>query len=506
MVPWLSVSETSGTAPGSLVVSVSTTSLAVGTYTGTVSLTPTVSNSNPQTIQVTLVVSNTALIVLSPSAATFTATVGAGGSSFQNLAVTSTDGSAIPFSVVASTSVGSNWLLVSSTSGTTPTNLSITANPAGLAVGTYTGTVTIAASAGTVANSPQTFPVTLNVVSASTLNVSAASLTFAQSTNGSAPAAQTLTVTSSGATASGGQITFAAAATLNQGQNWLFVSPSNATTPANLTVTVNGGGLAPGTYTGQIILSSPGVNQQTVNVTLNVGSGVGGGTFTSAGSMADVASAGFWTTTFTLVNNGTTATQIQLNFFADSGSPLPLPLLLPQITSTPTAPMSTFSSTLNAGAVLIIQTTGPSTQTVQTGWAQLLYNGNVSGYAVFGQTTSGSPQEAVVPLETRTPGAFVIPFDTTGGYATGVALANVSTAAANVTLLIRDDAGSLLQSTTIALAAQGHTSFDLVTRYGLTAQRRGTLEFQTPAGGQISVLGLRFPPGPAFSTIPALAK
>jgi hypothetical protein len=168
--------------------------------------------------------------------------------------------------------------------------------------------------------------------------------------------------------------------------------------------------------------------------------------------------------------------------------------------------MSTFTSTLNPGALLIIQTTGPSTEAVQTGWAQLLYNGNVSGYAVFAQTAAGAAvQEAVVPLETRTPGAFVIPFDATGGYAIGVALANVSTVAANVTLLIRDDAGNLLQSTTIGLAAQGHTSFPLA-NYGITAQRRGTLEFQTPAGGQISVLGLRFTPGAAFSTIPALAK
>ena len=189
-----------------------------------------------------------------------------------------------------------------------------------------------------------------------------------------------------------------------------------------------------------------------------------------------------------------------------SFNPLPLPLIFPQTSPTTAAPAATLDRTLSAGAMLIVQTAGLTTQTVQTGWAQLLYNGNVSAYSVFGQTIGGPAQEAVVPLETRTTGSFVIPFDTTGGYATGVALANVSTVAANVTLLIRDDAGSLLQSTTIALAAQGHTSFDLVTRYGLTAQRRGTLEFQTPSGGQISVLGLRFPPGPAFSTIPALAK
>jgi hypothetical protein len=354
--------------------------------------------------------------------------------------------------------------------------------------------------------------VTLNVVSSSTLNVNSNSLTFNQSTNGGAPPAQTLSITSSGANSGGGQITFAATVSLNQGQNWLSVNPSNATTPATLTVTANGAGLAVGTYTGQITLSSPGVNSQTVNVTLNVTSGGGGG-FASAGSMAQIASAGLaatgnWTTTFTVVNNGTSAAQIHMNFFDDNGNPLSVSLIFPQTSPTPVGTSATLDRTLNAGAVLIIQTTGPTTQSVQTGWAQLLYNGTIAAYAVFGQSTSGaSTQEAVVPLETRNPGSFVIPFDTTGGYATGVALANVTNAAATIQVLVRDDNGNLLQSTTIGLAAMGHTSFDLVSRFGGTvSQRRGTLEFQTPAGGQISVLGLRFPPGPAFSTIPALPK
>jgi hypothetical protein len=100
---------------------------------------------------------------------------------------------------------------------------------------------------------------------------------------------------------------------------------------------------------------------------------------------------------------------------------------------------------------------------------------------------------------------FVIPFDTTGGYATGVALANLTTTGATIPVIIRDDNGNILQSNTIGLAAMGHTSFDLGSRFPITAQRRGTVQFQTPAGGQITVLGLRFPPGPAFSTIPALA-
>jgi hypothetical protein len=79
-----------------------------------------------------------------------------------------------------------------------------------------------------------------HVVSSSTLSVTSASLTFTQATGGSSPPSQTLSVTSTGATSTGGQITFAATVSLNQGQGWLTVTPSNATTPATLTVSANG--------------------------------------------------------------------------------------------------------------------------------------------------------------------------------------------------------------------------------------------------------------------------
>ena len=75
-----------------------------------------------------------------------------------------------------------------------------------------------------------------------------------------------------------------------------------------------------------------------------------------------------------------------------------------------------------------------------------------------------------------------------------------------ITVTIRDDNGIMLQSGTVPLTALGHTSFNLTDRFPVTAQRRGTVEFQTPAGGGISVLGLRFNPAGAFSTIPVLAK
>ncbi len=229
--------------------------------------------------------------------------------------------------------------------------------------------------------------------------------------------------------------------------------------------------------------------------------------FTSAGSMAQLASAGDWTTTITLINTGSTAAQARLNFFDDNGNPLTLPLTFPQLPPA-AGPLlaSTYDLTVNAGSEFLIQTTGPSTQTTMVGWAQLFTNGTIGGFAVFSQLESTSLQEAVAPLENRNPGAFLLSFDNTAGDVTGVALANLATQPANVPFTIRDDHGTVVLATTILVPAQGHTSFPLPSTYVLSAGLRGTLEFDTPAGGQISVLGLRFNPTTAFSSIPALAK
>jgi hypothetical protein len=61
----------------------------------------------------------------------------------------------------------------------------------------------------------------------------------------------------------------------------------------------------------------------------------------------------------------------------------------------------------------------------------------------------GSIQEAVVPVETRNPDAFVLAFDNINGYNTGVAVANIAAAQGNIAVIIRDDTGATLQSQTI---------------------------------------------------------
>jgi hypothetical protein len=167
---------------------------------------------------------------------------------------------------------------------------------------------------------------------------------------------------------------------------------------------------------------------------------------------------------------------------------------------------STLDRTLNPGAALVIQTAGTASQTTQEGWAQVLANGAVSGFAVFALTVSNGSQEAVVPLETRNPGSFVLWFDNTGGYSTGVALANVATVSGSIGVVIRDASGEVLSSGSMTLAGLAHTSFMLAGQFAATANQSGTAEFQTPAGGQIAVLGIRANPNNAITTVPPLAE
>jgi hypothetical protein len=186
---------------------------------------------------------------------------------------------------------------------------------------------------------------------------------------------------------------------------------------------------------------------------------------------------------------------------------LRLPLTLPQTSSTTQLLAYTLDETISAGAELVIQTAGTAGQTTQEGWVQLLANGSIGGSAVFGFAAAAGKQEAVAPLETLNPGAFVLLFDNTGGTATGVALANVTNQAVNVPVVLRDGTGASLASVAaISLPAYAHTSFMLATSYPATAGILGTLELDTPPGGQISALGIRATPSGAITSIPVIAK
>ncbi len=243
------------------------------------------------------------------------------------------------------------------------------------------------------------------------------------------------------------------------------------------------------------------------------------------GSMPHLAALENWTTAFTMVNKGGSAATARLSLFGDAvdptgNGPLLVPLAFPQqaFAAAPkqslpalSGPLlaATFDRTLAANASLIVNTAGAQVPPVLVGSAQLAATGAVDGFAIF-HLIPGA-QEAVVPMETRNASSYLLAFDNTGGVVLGIAVENVSAQAAVIPVVIRDETGAVISpaGTTLSLAGNGHTSFVLSLQYPMTANIRGTIEFDTPAGGQISVLGIRTTPlgnSTTLTTIPALAN
>jgi hypothetical protein len=172
----------------------------------------------------------------------------------------------------ATTSGGSSWLFVAPETGSTASGsnvLTVSVLPSLLSAGTYAGTITVTATgSATVANSPVIIPVTFQVTSA-TLSANPASLSFTQTTGGSAPVSQSLQITTNG-----NVVNYTAVANGTSGAtSWLSVTPTAGTTPATLTVSANGANLGASTYSGSVTVSAPNAAPVSVPVTLTVNGG-----------------------------------------------------------------------------------------------------------------------------------------------------------------------------------------------------------------------------------------
>ncbi|MBN1529109.1 MAG: PQQ-dependent sugar dehydrogenase, partial [Thermoleophilaceae bacterium] len=136
---WLSVAPGSGTGAGTPSVSVSTAGLAAGTYTGTVTVTATGATGSPKTVAVTLnVAAATPVLSVTPASLTFNATAGGASPAAQTFSIANTGGGTLNWTA----SDNQTWLTVAPVSGTGAGTPSVTVSTAGLAAGTYTGTVT----------------------------------------------------------------------------------------------------------------------------------------------------------------------------------------------------------------------------------------------------------------------------------------------------------------------------------------------------------------------------
>jgi trimeric autotransporter adhesin len=259
---WITLSKTSGslTPPGNTdTVTVSyqsSAALPAGTYNGQINVD--VGNAQVLTIPVQLVVSNSPLLNVTPSAVNFTSQLNGSSPAPVTVQATITSGVGTINIGSVSTSSGGNWLSASVgttiTSATTAcpappcTPITITANSSSLPTGTYNGTVPVFGS--DTANT-QTIQVTLAVannalISTNVSTSTAAPLTFAYQAGSSAtaPPPQAITVTSTtGATLS---YSAAFATTTSSCGNWLTLSgATTGNTAGSFTATANPSGITP---------------------------------------------------------------------------------------------------------------------------------------------------------------------------------------------------------------------------------------------------------------------
>ena len=255
-----------GGPPSYVSVSVNSEGLAAGFYRSSVSV---VTSAGTVSVPVTVMVAASPTMTLNPSGTIFNALAGSlPGNPNGSFEVSVTGSSTVSFSAAVAPSV--SWLTLNTGSGTStaasPGVVSFTVNSAAasLAAGPYYASIVV--SSANVADSPQTFIVILNIVSATTAvtpNPQPAGLLFIASAG--TPAAQTVNVY---AGTSAPQSYQAAS-----DSPYISVTPATGTTsdtsPASSSVSVNLSGLAAGVYTAGVSYAFGGA-VRTVNVTLIV--------------------------------------------------------------------------------------------------------------------------------------------------------------------------------------------------------------------------------------------
>jgi hypothetical protein len=254
---WLAISPSGSgccNAPLAITASVvNASSLAAGTYTAEIIITQ---YSNPQlsmVVPVNLTILNSgAFFDTLPGQMSFSLVKGATSATSQVLQIKNGGTGTLNWTMTTSTADTGNWLKPTLLSGTAPSTstigIDVTQLPGGgLIAGTFVGEMNLITAGDTT-----TIPVTVTVGTSVFLQVNPVS--FTMPFGGANPLPQVVTVATSDNTTA----RFSASVATSQGGNWLSISPSGSgccNTPLALTVSVNGSGLAAGSYTGEIIIT-----------------------------------------------------------------------------------------------------------------------------------------------------------------------------------------------------------------------------------------------------------
>ena len=274
---WLTATPSATTAPSKILLTANATGLSQGTHTANVTVSSTVAGVASKVIAVTLSVGPGPAIQLNRTSVPFTAVAGGSAPAAQTVIITNSGGGTLNNltlgTVTYAPGSATNWLVTPQLSGTVAqpsATITLNVNPAGITSGTHTATVPVQSTVAS--NSPVNLTVTLTIGPPPEIAVNPAQLTFTTFSGGNVPTAQAIAVTNAAGAVPITGLSFSV--TYGSGSNWLTPSwqNNNTNTPATLLIQPNTSGLAKGTYTATVTVSSPGLQSRNINVTYNVSS------------------------------------------------------------------------------------------------------------------------------------------------------------------------------------------------------------------------------------------
>jgi uncharacterized protein (TIGR03437 family) len=270
---WLSADLTADSTPRLLTLTADPGGLAPGSYFATVSITP-VAATGASSVSISFQVGEAQppSLRLDQSEISFTLPQ-AGPPRSSTLLISNGGGQVLSYTATYRIDSGENWLSISPASGSaTPgkaSTLTVTANPASLSPGVYTGAVAIVTDVGS-----QSIPVILTVSqNPQAVLLTQTGLSFTAVAQGGVIPPQSFGVVNAGI----GVMNWTATTSTTAGGSWLLISPASGSSDAaaaspQVTVSVNTAGLARGAYYGTVRVAAPGTANQSrvVTVFLNV--------------------------------------------------------------------------------------------------------------------------------------------------------------------------------------------------------------------------------------------
>ena len=272
-VDWLTVIPPTGTSSGGFAdhnVTIDKTELEAreNPYTAKITISSNDAYNTPQTIDVSLALSEEQppQIGVSPKILSFSARLGDSNPASKTISIQNAGESTLNYQITSN----AGWLSVNPPTGTSEdgqNNHVVSVNIAGLGEGTHQGTITITDTNAT--NNPQTVSVSL-VISREPppeIWVSTNQLSFSAEEGGSNPSSRTFQVQNSGSGTLDYQIT--------ADESWMSINPDSGTSGGasrTHSVSTNIVGLGEGTYNGTITVSDANASNspQIINVTLQI--------------------------------------------------------------------------------------------------------------------------------------------------------------------------------------------------------------------------------------------